>query len=411
MDLFSVIIKKFFDNIFDNDNELSINLMTREHLPYLIAWICIIIWLNCYSMPIGYIREYGLSKMVPTSISSYFYIFTNIIFACILDIRKLLPYTKYSVFTALIGILTEIIFNNTPIAYVGIILGAFGVGCVIASAAYGFFMILNNKEKFYSVSLGILISKIILLFKVNFAVSSEGSKLFEVMQVVGFIPILICALFYKKDQSNKSIKPEVKERLKNYTALILALVVLTFNEFLAPTLWRFFIQIPTITINYYHAAGVFLGIIFVILLHQILHCNICYVLNISLAILILGFVTNILAYQWVKFSLLTALLYGVSYATGFISIYYMLGIIVKKYCRMTFYRIIILSIMLIYIFGFSLIFELKNINSQSVNLITMLLSIIVILIIFILNPLFTKTFFPMNGLMTNIVLMLLMKVD
>lgn len=391
MDTILSIFKKYFSDIFRQGEKLSIRQITKKNLPYFISWIAIILWVDCYTLPIGEVNQIHHSfKIAPASIFSYLYPIATTAVICLFDVRKLLPYVKFSASVAMIGILSGIILGSSPGSYIVIVLAAIGFGHIVASANYGFFMILNNSEKLYSVSIGILLSKMILLLKAYFASSLASDNFFGIMQVLGFVPVFICTLFYRGADSYEPLEPEGKMLIKDCTVLILAFVVLIFNDFLAPTLWRSFTTIPPLTLNTYHAAGVFLGIIFTILLQQVLQCNICYVLNFSLAILTLGFVINVPVYLSGKIFLFSAFTFGISYAMGFISLYYMMGIILKKSCSLTLYRIGMLSVSLFYVFGFSVIKVLRDINSQSIFSITALLSAAVLLMIFALTPFFTK---------------------
>lgn len=171
--LMSIIISKFkyfVSNILHQDEKLSIRQITKRNLPFFIGWIAIIVWLDCYVLPVGIVNKIpAFSKILPSSILSFLYPIAAIVILILFNIRKLLPYAKYSSFIAMIGILTGIILGNSPISYFAFGLAAVGLGHIFTTTAYGFFMILNNSEKLYSVSMGILFSKIILLTKANFA--------------------------------------------------------------------------------------------------------------------------------------------------------------------------------------------------------------------------------------------------
>ena len=387
-------IKGYFSNTFHQGENLSISQITKKNLPFFIGWIAVIIWVDSYALPIGTIDEAGLqSSISPTSIFSYLYPLATAAFICMSDIRKLLPYVRFSVIVAITGILANTFLGNTLLSYIGIILGAAAVGHIIASTDYGFFIIMNNMERLYSVSIGILISKILLLLKVSFAGSITGAKLFEIVQIAGFVPILICVWFYRNAVNQKPFDKGEKPHFKYYTVLALACLVFLFNDFLAPVLWRSVKSVPSFTLNMYYAAGIFLGIIFTLAMQQIFRCNICYVLNFSFAVLAMGFVIGALDYGSAKWVLFQVLLFGVSYSMGFVSIYYMIGIIVKKSRSLFFFRLGVLSASVFYIFGFFITELLKDVNSQSLFSATALLSIAVILVIFALTPLLTRIFY------------------
>jgi len=309
-----------------------INRITKKNLPFFIGWIVIILWLDCYVLPIGVAGEGGqLSPLSPINLFSYLYPVAVTAIICLLDIRKLLPYLKYSAVVAMVGILAGSVTGNLNISFLGNILAAIAVGHIIAATDYGYFMVMNNWERLFSVSIGIIISKIILLIKVSFLDSSTGMKFFEIMQIAGFVPLLICVWFYQKVSGEELFEPGRKPQSKDYIVLVLACFVFIFNDFLAPVLWKTAtVIIQPFTLNMWHAVGIFIGVVITIFLQHVWRCNICYVLNFSFALLAMGFVIGTLEYQSMNLALFQALLFGVSYAMGFVSIYYIIGIIAKK---------------------------------------------------------------------------------
>ncbi|MDD3705700.1 MAG: LuxR C-terminal-related transcriptional regulator [Clostridiaceae bacterium] len=384
----------FISKMFHRDERLSINQITKKNLPFFVGWIVIILWLDSYVLPVGTLNQAGLQPNIsPVILFSYLYPFAVTAIICLFNVKKLMPYVKYSVIVAMIGIFAKILPGNTSASYVGAVLTAIAVGHIIASTDYGFFMVMNNIERLYSVSIGILISKTVFLLSVIFAGTGIGFELFGIMQLMGFVPLLICVWFYQKSAGQEILDQGIKPHLRDYTVLVLACLVFLFNDFLAPALWKPVTIITPITLNMYYIAGVFLGIVFILVLQQALRCNICYALNFSFAVLAMGFVIGALEYHSIKWILFQTLLFGISYAMGFVSIYYMIGIIAKRSQSLSFFRLGILSASILYVFGFFITELLKDVNSQSLLSATALISIAVILTVFALTPLLTKVFY------------------
>lgn len=383
-------IKDSFLTCFRQEDGLSVKQITKKNLPFFMAWIGMIIWLDSNALPIGAVGETSLSQTSPSGIFSYIYPLSTIALICLFDIRRLLSYTKFSAAAAILGFLGAMLTGNGPVSYVGIALAAICCGHILASVGFGFFLILNNSERLYSLCTGIFLSKTILLSRIVFADSFQGTDHYFTMQVLGLLPLFICALFFQESDGQEAFESKAKVHIRNYSVLFLALPVFVFNDFLAPTIWRSFTSIQPVTLNTYHAIGVFAGMIFVILLQQ-LKFNICYVINSSFAGLALGFIINLVTFRSEGLMLISALLFGFSYATGFISIYCILGVIAKKTRSLTFYRVGILSCGLFYVFGFALVNVLKNNNSETMLSVISVISVAIILMIFVLTPFFTKT--------------------
>ncbi|HOJ10730.1 MAG TPA: LuxR C-terminal-related transcriptional regulator [Clostridiales bacterium] len=388
--IFQKTINSFLGT-FRQEGVLNINKLTKKNLPFFVSWIAIILWLDFYILPIGTYGEVGkLSAYSPMTIFTFLYPLATTASVFLLDLKKFLPFVKYSAIVGIIGILINTITSNTVILYIGTTITAIAMGNILASIDYGFFMVMNNLERLYSVSIGIFISKIMLVAKVIFADTNYENGIFNVLPLVGFLPILICAWLYGKTTEDERFEPGKKTELRDYTVLILACFVFLFNDFLAPALWRSITSIASLTLNTYHVIGVLLGIVITLFLHLILHCNICYILNFSFAILTMGFVINAFGSNGEEWILLQVLLFGVSYSMGFVSIYYMMGIIAKKSRSIIFFRVGIFSVAIFYILGSSIISAIKDVNSAALLSAIALISVGIILIIFTLTPLLTK---------------------
>jgi len=94
----------------------------------------------------------------------------------------------------------------------------------------------------------------------------------------------------------------------------------------------------------------------------------------------MGFVITPLSKDGAKWILLQALLFGISYSMGFVSIYYMIGIIAKRSQSIALFRVGILSVAIFYILGSAIISIIRDINSAAMLSVISLFSVCVILI-------------------------------
>jgi DNA-binding CsgD family transcriptional regulator len=388
-------LKNFFSDKLLQGEALSIRKITKNNFAFFMSWVLIILRLDCYILPIGEVKgEYhNLYELNSASLFFYLFMVATAVFICVFDVKRLLPYVKYSTVIVITGILVSINSNANLISYIGIVLSSIALGHIFASAGYGFYFILNNSEKLYSICTGILLSRILHLFKMKYVLTDAGSVLLNTMQFAGFIPVLVCSLFYRNADACDSCKTDKNPSLKHYIIIVLAFIVFMFNAFFAQILLHYNTNRPLFTPYSYHAAGVLLGIIIIILTQKYFYMNTSYVLNLSFAILALGFSTNILSFHSEKFFLLSAFLFGVSYSTGFISIYYITGIIVKRLHNMTFYRIGVSISIISYLIGFLLASLAMNTNYKSLTTSISFISTVVIMVLFSLTPLLTKTLY------------------
>jgi hypothetical protein len=76
--------------------------------------------------------------------------------------------------------------------------------------------------------------------------------------------------------------------------------------------------------------GILIGILAVICLQRRLLINVCNMLNLSLALLALGFTIYLAGFQNGVSGESIAFLYGTSYSVGLVNIYYLTGLMIKK---------------------------------------------------------------------------------
>lgn len=360
--------------------------ITRSNLPFYVSWICIIVWLDCFVLPggLGSISRTRIALSSPSAFS-YVYILTTAAVICVFRVKDLLPFTKYSAALAILGMLVGAV-GEGGVTQVAMVIAALGLGHVFASSGYGFIMVLNNQEKIWSMSLSVLISKFLLLLMEHFAENMNLLQTLGWVQGLCLLPLLLCTYYFTP--GNESFAVDKRVLPKDFLLIGLAAAVFLLNDFVAPALWRSLTNIPAPMVRNYHATGVILGVCLTLVFHHLLNINICYILNLSFAMLTLGLVTDAvgLGGSW---RLVSTSLFGMSHAMGIISVYYMLGIYVKKSRNLNFYRFGVLLSTLFHMFGFYLAGNLQGVNSPASAIVTVF-SVAAVMAIFALTPLFTR---------------------
>ncbi|WP_207653327.1 hypothetical protein [Clostridium cochlearium] len=255
------------------------------------------------------------------------------------DGKKFVPASFYSVIISLVCFILVLLLGiGTPSKLI-MLIAVPCIGHIFISHVYAFFMVLNNSEKFYSMILVVLLPKILMFTK-----PILNSTQFELYLIVALIFIIMIFLafstYYIKSHADRvpSFK-KIKAPLKAYSLMPLIFIVFALNDIIAPAVLEQMSGYANNQIESYYSWGIFLGIAVILLLQSRFSMNICIMLNLSFALLAIGFVVDIAQFQYPDARFLSALCFGIAYSIGMVNIYYLAGFMIKKFQSIYFYRI------------------------------------------------------------------------
>jgi len=170
----------------------------------------------------------------------------------------------------------------------------------------------------------------------------------------------------------------------------LVFVVLTLNDVIAPAGLRLTGSILNISIEPLYFSGVFIGAIFIIVFQRFFKIGLYNVLNLSFAFISMGFITSILSLEIKIFGVISLIFFGLSYILGLVNIYYLAGIMAKKFQSVTFYRVGITLSSLYYIIAIIFTGVLDKANDQNTVILTSFISVCILISFLFLTPYFIK---------------------
>lgn len=387
MNLFFLKIQGWSKGIQKPGAALKISSFRQEAMPYFIGWIVIFTWLYCYFLPNGNLLFLGKELLTGFErTATYIWLFTcPLITTCFKGVNYV-PKTIYSVAAAFVSFIcmTFFQFGEGFVLAFQIIIAA-SVGHIFASCGYGFFMILNNAEKFYSMILGIFLPKLIMFTGPFITQNLKGLSFPELILFSCLLLMLICSVSFSKERAfvpSVGKKPFPKQA---WSLMAVVFVVLAFNDVIAPLLlfqMKTNLQRP---LDLFYFGGIITGLLFVLLLQKHFKVNIYIMLNQSMALLAVGFVISTVAETYVRAVEVSAVCFGVSYSIGLVNVYYLAGFMAKKFQNITFYRIGIILSATYYFYGFITIHIFKNTLA-----IISILSVCILIIFLMLSPRFMK---------------------
>jgi DNA-binding CsgD family transcriptional regulator len=386
--------KFFFKSAFYAANPLSLKAITKKNLPYFIGWIAVFIWLYSYFLPMGEFRFQ--SRLYNGNVGSsmlyyYIWLFSGSLIPSLFHVKRFIPMTMYSVLVTLacFGVMS---FTNPGIVSEGImVIAAICIGHIFASYVYGFFMVLNNSEKFYSMVLAILLPRVLMMGKPFINKADYRVDASVVIILIIMLILLGSSYFLRSHILQTPSDAKTKVPVKAYSLMPLVFVELTLNDVIAPSaLHHMAAELSKRQIESFYFFGILIGIFAVIFLQKRFSINIYNMLNISFALLAAGFTVNLASIQNSNVGYISAVCFGSSYAIGFINIYYLAGFMAKKFQSILFYRIGILLSALYYFIGFIFQNTFKESGLLAPPAMMALISIGIVLLFFIMSPFFIK---------------------
>lgn len=360
--------------------------MERGHWPYFVAWVGIFLWLYTCFLPSGTLLFFAPQQLTGLEQPiTYIWLVVCSLVAVLWDGTRYVPKTVYSVLAAMGAFVGTLVFRETGAATVCYVLSGIAVGHIFASCGYGFFMILNNSEKFYAMLLGIALPKLLL-----WALSIPAAQCLpltpqQCLYALCLLTLLPCAVCFRMQR--ETIPPSAREPIPKmaYSLMPVVFMALALNDVLAPFAILQLSARLSLHLTSHYLLGIFSALCLLCLVQRRYHAGICAMLNGSFVLLSAGFVMVLAAQEYPLLAKLAAVLFGVSYAVGMVNIYYLAGIMAKKLRSVSFYRMGIVLSALYYFCGYGLLALLG-----SRTLLVSICAIASLLVFFLLSPILEK---------------------
>jgi len=319
---------------------------------------------------------------------SVIYLIATVIIICFFKGRDYIKLLPVSGIVCTVGLILSLVFPESIFVPYIVVICAVAFGHMFASFGYAFFILLNNSEKFYAMLFSVIIAKLMMFLH---PIMPKPYEL--IFTVLPIILIAISCLFTRDRATDALFDKNKKLSADSYSVMILVFISYVLNDVIAPAMLKSIIADTMINIAAVYFVGILLGAFLTYLLRKVIQMNICHSINISFMCLGLGSFFAVLTDRNNVFVYITALLFGIAFAMGFITIYYMCGIMAKRFQSVRFYRIGVAVSGIAYVFGFAITnhfpFEINNTAFITAAAVSIILS----MLIFTVSPLFAKTLY------------------
>jgi DNA-binding CsgD family transcriptional regulator len=238
--------------------------------------------------------------------------------------------------------------------------------------------------------LAVLLPKVLIIAKP--LINSESYAVHPPTIIIFSIIIIlaVCSYFFRFNMEEMPHLDIVKAPVKAYSIMPLIFIILALNDVIAPASLHQIAGGAETSIERYYCLGIILGIAIIILLQKRFSINICNMLNISFALLAIGFTVNLISLENNSAVVASAVCFGTSYAVGFINIYYLAGFMTKKFQSVSFYRVGIVLSTIYYFIAFVTLELFENSTILAPSTLMAFISVCIVIIFFMLSPFFVK---------------------
>lgn len=372
-----------------NSKVTNIKNIRKEVIPYMICWILYYTWILVFFT--WWINDFANSYIFKTNELFTIYTLFLIIINIVIFLVHPKNFKKYYLFGGIVSLILLIVylFYNNIIYVLPLFMAISFVGLLQM-----FIYIMNNSERFFSLLIGnFLLISLVLFQDIKIINISNNYLLLISILFLSILPTIKIKSerYYEEEKKFKKTAPKISKVL--YLSIIINCIFLTFCRgvgraflLMANDMYPFNLEI------YYYIGALFGCILLFVLYNYVKRCNI-----ISWNMIFSFFVLSAFLYMWPSslfIKSLFAFILGVSLMMGINSMYYILGVISKKYWNFKFSRFNILAIGM---FGCGLGTFLGNYiynsGNSTFNNTILTLSVIMVIAILISSPILENTFF------------------
>ena len=381
------------NDVLAKDSIININNIRKKNIPFILIWLFYYCWVIVYAtwwtaspennyVFIDDLRSILQSVLLISSAISIFIIkresYKNIL--------------KYGSIIIVCGMIFYWIIPGSFLKITISIILAVVIGVVNTGVLIPYVFILNNTEKLYAVVFSNLLIHISVLL---FELFSYYKKI-SFIQLIGsylLLSIIIIVIFISI--KNKTVMNFDKTDVKLNKRLYWILVFNCFIAILCKGVGKGVLNITAanfdIDLHAWYNIGGIIGCVVFFVLYAISKKSYVLLGNITFAGFALSLLFNSFVDNNISISIIFAVLLGISNAVGMINMYYILGVVGKKYNSMLYLKLSLLFIGICGgVAGVIIGKIITNINTLSISISASVFSAVVMVFFIIMAPVFSK---------------------
>lgn len=383
-------------NLSDNENVVSLKGFNKHNLPYILIWIIYYAWVVAFATwwTASPLTENAFGSDIRSLMHSV-NLFSSAVFIIIIKKEWFVRMARIGAVFIIAGMVVFLTVPSALVQLISAITIGISLGCVNTSILMPFVFSLNNTEKLYAVVGSNALISVISLFQYG----NDGSNLHNRNDLIFSFVVLIIALsatiFFKKSSITSDCDEKSTDIPKAPSRIYLTLFFNSVFVILCKGIGTGILNITAESIGnsvviLYYIGGLF-GCLIYFALFAFASKAFILLVNISFAFVSMGLLFNAFIAQVPEMAVPFALLLGAGNTIGMINMYYIIGVIGKKYNSMRYLK---LSIIIIGICGGVSGVAVGNlihgVNTSEIAVIASIISVSVMMLFMILSPLLAQ---------------------
>jgi len=332
-------------DILHPDNVVHPNGLRRKNAPYLVIWILFYAWVVAFTT--WWTASPVLDSAFDTQVRSVMHIvnlLSSAVFVFILRKEWFVKAARIGAVLVILSMASFYAFESEKLKMIAAVIGSVAIGCVNISILIPFVFTLNNTEKLYAVVSGNGLIQLISLIKEH--------SLFGFAEPILSIALLLCSLiavlFFKEEKDRAADNQEPPERPVMHRRIYLSLLFNCAIVILCKGAGKGILNIAqaasgsSVLTGYY--IGGLAGCLIYILVYAFTDKAFIWLGNITFSSITVGLLFHAFSPQSLGLAIPFSVFLGLGSAIGMINMYYIIGVIGKKYNSMRYIRLSILFI-------------------------------------------------------------------
>jgi DNA-binding CsgD family transcriptional regulator len=383
----------------DTGKVVNHNRIRKQNYPYIFIWIVYYAWIIVFTTwwtasPQADIVLGIKNRTILHSLN----LVSSAIFIIFIKKEWFIKTSKTGVIVLLVSMAVFILVHNRYISLISAIITGLTLGVVNTSLLMPFVFTLNNTEKFYSVLVSFILMNLMSLFIYYSSLwtSQASIRVDFICLYVIMAGALSAVWFFNKADIIHMAKDKIEKYIPKrvYITLVINCLFIIFCKGIGKAILNITLINTELFIMNWHYIGGLIGCLIYFFIYAYSIHSIHYAWNITFGSTIIGLIFNTFVNHSPVFAILFSVFLGIGSTMGMINVYYIFGVIGKKYNSMKYIR---LSIIFIGICGgIAAIAAGSFINHFSSEIfieISTITSIFIMMILLILSPFFSRVYY------------------
>ncbi len=376
-----------------SDNILNLKGLRKENLPYIFIWVFYYAWVIVFAT--WWTASPLTENVFGTELRNILHSVNLISSAVFIFIIKKEWYIRTARTGAVLIIAGMALFMLAPGAYIQLfaaLLIGISLGCVNISILMPFVFTLNNTEKLYAVVGSNILINLLLLFTEGNSANYLQSNTHLLVSFAILVIALSAILFFKSIPADEEIinKPEME--LKIYWTLFFSCVFAFLCKGAGKGILNLTVANADTPVLMWYYLGGLTGCLLYYVIYIFNKKSIHLAWNIAFGSLAIGLLCNAFAMPMPGLAVVFAILLGIGNTTGMINMYYVMGIVGKRYNSMQYLSLSILFIGICGgISGVALGNLIDSVSTFEISIVASIGSAAVVILFLILSPVLTQT--------------------